>query len=390
MTAAIEAAEMISPVWRTGRKALLAWEQEHHHERREAFKIMERKMVRLLYIVSAALILSACSTQQGSFSETEKTAEVKQPVQAFGVVKALGIQDVAVDFPIEIKELLVQEGQVVTGGETLAIIDPSEAETEVEELECQIEALKAELSLKQKKYARNKEIFLKKTHPDIQKLENALKKEKKEYDRLNSDIPEKRSLFEAGALSEKEYLDYLEGVEAAEYACIDTELTLKSLMNSLQEELEQAEAEIHSNLRLKSGLERRLQKTKERMSSEHIKGKNIVSVIPVGIVSGINCKPGETVPAGAKLFSIMDEASMVIEANVDEQFIKDVKPGAKAYVIPECDTALEYRGKVTSISAFAVQQNNETVIPVQISLGKRYEGLRPGYNMEITIEVGLD
>ena len=83
----------------------------------------------------------------------------------------------------------------------------------------------------------------------------------------------------------------------------------------------------------------------------------------------------------------MDTDSLVIEANVDEQFIKAVKLGARAYIIPEWDRSQEYKGKVTFLSAYAIQQNSETVIPVQISLDEKYNGLLPGFNTEIEIDV---
>ena len=200
-------------------------------------------------------------------------------------------------------------------------------------------------------------------------------KAQKAYDILLSEKASKVSLYNSGALTGKEFREYEDSVEAAGYACKDAELNLKILQESLHVELLQADTDINTALREISRLEQELQDSKQKLSPSNLKGNDIISDMTSGIISSMDCKPGDTVPAGGKLLSIMDASSFIIEANVDEQFIKDIKPGAKAYITPEYDRNLEYRGKVSAISAFAIQQNGETVIPVEIKLEKQSEWL---------------
>jgi HlyD family secretion protein len=348
---------------------------------------MKLKRILLLNIVWIALALAACSSQEAPLSQVSGATEEKQPVQAFGAVKALTIKDISVDFPVKIEKLQVKEGQAVSGGETLAVIDMDEAERTVRLMEDRIKALKLETDVKQKVYAQKKESILKDRNPNILKLKNALEKTEKAYDKLLTDNDTKSSLYNAGALTGKDLLEYENSVEAAGYACKDAELNLKSLQDTLHAELLQAEADINSALRDISVLEIELQDSRQNLSSSNLKGNDMISDIARGIICSVECKPGDTVPAGGKLLSIMDASSFIIEVNVDEQFIKDVKPGAKAYIVPEFDRSLECKGEVSVISAFAIQQNGETVIPVEIKPEKQCEWLKPGYNTEVAIEV---
>ena len=121
---------------------------------------MKGKCILLLNMIWIALALVACSSQEAPPSQVSGTMEEKQPVQAFGVVKALIIRDVSVDFPVKIKKLQVKEGQVVSGGEALVVIDMGEAERAVHSSEDLIKALKSEVDVKQKAYVIKKESIL--------------------------------------------------------------------------------------------------------------------------------------------------------------------------------------------------------------------------------------
>jgi HlyD family secretion protein len=345
---------------------------------------------KILIICSVMMIFcTGCSnTSRNSSTEAANiTANEKQPVQAFGIVKVLNTKDIYLDFPIKIKKLLVKDGQTITGGETLAIIDSSEMNNEIQTMEDQAAELGAETITLQKTLAQKRELIFKNMNPDILKLENVIKKAQAVYDNLLMEFTEKEALMEAGAISQKEYHDYSTQVTAGRYACEDAELTLKSYKDALQNEFTRDEAAINQNLSKISALNMELQKSKSKLAIGNLKENRIISDIPNGIVCSVDCSPGETVPSGKKLFSIMDADSLVIEANVDEQFIKDVHLGARAYIIPEWDRSQEYKGKVTSISAYAIQQNSETVIQVQVNLDVKCIGLLPGFNAEISIEV---
>ena len=348
---------------------------------------MKGKGILLLSLIWIAMALAACSVQEAPVSQAGSTIEETQPVQAFGVVEALITRDISMDFPVKIEKLQVKEGQVVCAGETLAVISKDKAEGDARLMEDRIKALKLDSAVKQKIYAKKKASISDNKNPEILKLKIALNRAQKTYDSLLNENDTKRTLYKEGVLTDKDLQEYESSVETAEYACKDAGLNLESLQETLNVELLQAEAEINSANTEISGLEKELQDSRLKLLPPNLKGNEIVTDVTRGIICGMNCKSGDNIPAGGKLFGIMDASSFIIEANVDEQFIKDVKPGAKVYINPEFDRSLECKGEVSEVSAFAIEQNGETVIPVSIRPEKQCKWLNPGYNMEVSIEV---
>lgn len=332
-------------------------------------------------------VLSGCSgSSQKASVQTENRKPVNQPVQAFGIYRSGDELDIAFAFPVRIEKIEVREGQSVSGGALLAVIDASGADNEVLDMEDRLRMLKEDISHKKTILGKKKQALSANLEPELRKLENLLKKAGKEYERLSSGVDTKHSLYRAGVLTESDYQDYLMKVENAGFAYCDAEFSLESMRRSMETGLIELENEIRSDRQQADTLERNLKERRKQSENAYRRGNAIVCPIPEGIVSGVNCREGEIVPPGGTLFRILDGSSIFVEAYVDEQFIKDVKIGLRAYVIPESDTTLEYRGKVSSVSALAIQKSSETVIPVRIDLDKAPVDLRPGCNAEISIE----
>ena len=68
-----------------------------------------------------------------------------------------------------------------------------------------------------------------------------------------------------------------------------------------------------------------------------------------------------------------------------EEFIKDVRLGANVEIVPVADKARLYKGKVISISKKAIEQNGETIIPVEISIENNDSFLLPNFNVDVKI-----
>ena len=78
-------------------------------------------------------------------------------------------------------------------------------------------------------------------------------------------------------------------------------------------------------------------------------------------------------------------STLIIEADVSEEFIKDVKIGDNAAIISLADPSKEYKGKSTTISNMAVKKNGETIVPVEISIDNNDGFLLPNFNVDVEI-----
>ena len=81
----------------------------------------------------------------------------------------------------------------------------------------------------------------------------------------------------------------------------------------------------------------------------------------------------------------MDLDTLIIEANVSEEFIKDIKIGSKVDIILLADSSKEYKGTVSKISNMAIKENGETVVPIEISVDNKDNFLRPNFNVDVKI-----
>jgi multidrug resistance efflux pump len=85
--------------------------------------------------------------------------------------------------------------------------------------------------------------------------------------------------------------------------------------------------------------------------------------------------------------SILDLDTLIVQANVAEDFIKDVKAGSKAIINPLANLDKEYEGTVSRISNMALNENGETVVPVEITITEVDDFLMPNFNTNIKIIV---
>ena len=79
--------------------------------------------------------------------------------------------------------------------------------------------------------------------------------------------------------------------------------------------------------------------------------------------------------------------SLLVESNVPEEFIKDVKIGSMVTIIPQADKSKEYSGKVTYISNNAEDKNGETTVLVEISIDNNDGFLMPNFNVNLEIKI---
>lgn len=125
---------------------------------------------------------------------------------------------------------------------------------------------------------------------------------------------------------------------------------------------------------------------KNQYDKPFFKDDNIVCDLDNAIVSQIIYEKGETIVPGKYAFELIDTNSLYIEADVSEEFIKDVKEGAEVSIVPTFDNSKTLKGKVIRKAEIAVTKNGETTIPVDISLEDKDDNLLPNYNVEVKIK----
>ena len=327
-------------------------------------------MKRILLVLLAIGLLAgttACGSEAAAAPVAAAEQSQNQNVEAFGVVKATAVKNITLDFQAPVTRLYVKEGERVKSGQPLVALDLSEMENMIGNKNLSLAAAKNDMS---------------RTHSntDLKKLQNDQKNAQSIYDKDAKELQTKESLYAAGSLTLNDLDSFRKQVDNDKKNLQDIAYAIENLKNSKGTESDQKSLE-------SSVLESDLKLLNSRLAKTYIKGSDVVSDVNDGLVYDLGYVQGDIAGPQKKLLSIMDLDSLVVQANIPEEFIGDVKTGSSASIIPTADKTRKYTGKVTYISGIASNNNGETQIPVNITVDNMDEFLLPGFNADVSITV---
>ena len=129
-----------------------------------------------------------------------------------------------------------------------------------------------------------------------------------------------------------------------------------------------------------------VEQMKSKYAKAFIQENDVILDIPRGIVKSIKVVEGSQIGGtNTCLLEILDEESIVIKANVSEEFIKDIQLGAEVNIIPYADREAIFKGKVKEIQNMAIDKNGETVIPIIIEATEDSPYLKYGYSVDVEV-----
>ncbi|OGV31647.1 MAG: hypothetical protein A2020_05665 [Lentisphaerae bacterium GWF2_45_14] len=232
-----------------------------------------------------------------SFAENEKTVPAKSPYVAFGrgrIDVDGGIVKLSASKDGVVKEVLVEEGQKVKKGQVL----------------CRMDDIKERLDMT---YSRSEyELAMKRLSPLKISLEAALR-EQERY----------RKLVQCGVISEQKWDSTTDSAKR------------------IAEEINVAKAQANVALA-------RLRQTEYDVELKTIRAP------ANGKILRCDSRPGYGISTlnVTVLFLFIPDEPYIARVEIEEKFIKDVKVGAAAEIIPDSDEAKCYTGKVVKIGSY--------------------------------------
>lgn len=133
------------------------------------------------------------------------------------------------------------------------------------------------------------------------------------------------------------------------------------------------------------GEEAELTALKAKAGKNYISNGNIVSDMDNAVVTDIGYKQGDIINSQQKVMTLEDLNSLVIIADVDEEFIKDIKEGSTVTIIPKYNPSAKITGKVGRIYNEAVKQNGDTFVNIEITMDNNEVKLLPNYSVDVEI-----
>ena len=84
-----------------------------------------------------------------------------------------------------------------------------------------------------------------------------------------------------------------------------------------------------------------------------------------------------------KVLEIIDANTVVVRAEVPEEFVIHIKEGDKAEIIPKADKTKKIIGTVTQISKVAIEKDGERIVKVEVKPDDKEGLLKPGYSADV-------
>ena len=320
------------------------------------------------YLVIAILVLVIClsgcanNSVPAPVNSSNPIVQADKTIEIYGVINAQEYINVFLSFDCKISDVHVNNGQRVSKGDPLVTLDMSEINNLINKEKFQVKSLENELF---------------RISSDIERL-----RAYKELAENNVLIAEDKymaikSLYDMGAVSKQNFIDVEKEYHNALISAQDAAANYKASESLLEQ--------INMNLAIENAQVKYLEE--ELGKSIFLKGNQIVCPYEEGVVTEIQMVRGDYLNSMQKLMKIIDANSVIVKAEVPEEFIKDVFLGSSVVIKPLADSRKEYLGEVSYVSAIAQRINVEAVVPIEVSILETDQFLLPNLNVDISIKV---
>jgi multidrug resistance efflux pump len=392
-------------------------------------------------IILVGSTLTACAPQNEP--EVTQIKPVENSIEASGKVMATKIRNITLDFAAKVLNIPVREGQSVKKDETLMEMDITEYKKKIEDAEKQLKLEKLqldklrsgiengnpeknktilniennlkstieELNLLLEQYNRKKRDMDNGTDPDILRLENKLETSNTELQRAINDHESAVEKYSNINISFDELKNLQRLLEDKKKQKIDATLALENGRNAAKNELDrlstsitqkkaqidnfkvdlastkwQSGKDIDISMEKIASIESDLNNLRSKLDKPYLKENRVISELNNAIVSSIKPKAGDVSQSGTLLIELIDMDSLIVEAEVSEDFIKDLKLNAEVEVLPLADTSKSYKGVVTKISDIGKEKNGDTIFIAEITVDNEDKFLKAGFNVDVKIK----
>lgn len=321
----------------------------------------------IVVLAGVVLFTTACGAQQTlqpiSATEQVKTA-TDNVIEAAGKIKAKDTRNIILDFPAAVLAIPVEDGQRVTQGEELVTLDIYEIQQQIQDKQNALAIERLQLEKLQNDINNNAALEA-----------SALQTAQEELKRANEDLANKKALFEAGAISKLELDTAQYKVDDAQRKVADKQIS-QANANKLNLQMEQQKV---------STLESDLKRLQDKLNKSYIQGDKVISDVQNGLIQESTHIAGDYVPANSKLLNLVNMDSLIVEADVPENLIKDVQVGAEVEIQLLADSTKVYKGHVQKIADRGVDKNGETVVATEISIDNGDEFVKPDFSVDVRI-----
>jgi RND family efflux transporter MFP subunit len=289
---------------------------------------------------------------------------------------------------LQIKQILVKQGDSVKENQAMAVLDDSllqdqirQAKAEVESQEAEVASREADLASRQAALESSKanvisnQATVEQRQADLAQARAKLREAQRDYQR-------NKQLADRGAIS-KQLLETAEtNFETAKEAVRIAQANIRSAIanvssakaniSSAEAEVKSAIAKINSAKAAVRSATARVQQLKTQLGQTVVRApvSGIVAekLARVGDITGVppQTQVGNVVGGTQKLFSIIRQGNLELQAKVPTVQLSQIEVGASAQITSDADNRVKLRGKVKEIEPVVNQQRREATVKIDL------------------------
>ncbi|MDZ8053376.1 MAG: efflux RND transporter periplasmic adaptor subunit [Aulosira sp. ZfuVER01] len=306
-----------------------------------------------------------------------ESASIAQTLNATGTVAASDLIPVLPQTNgLQIKQIPdnVKEGAFVKKGQVLAVLDDSvlqtqisQAKADVQSKQADVESKQADVASKQATAASNLAV-VKQRQADLAQAQARLEEAEKNFQRY-------QKLAASGAISQQELDTRSYTVKTAKESVRVAQENVRSAQANVgngqanisiaQANVTKAEADVRSSAARVVQLQTQLGQT---LVIAPVSGIIAEKLARVGDVTGVppQTQVGNIIGGTQKLFSIIRDRKLELQAKVPEIQLPQVKVGATVEVTSDLDRRIELQGKVREIQPLVNDQRREATVKIDL------------------------
>jgi HlyD family secretion protein len=289
---------------------------------------------------------------------------------------------------LQIKEIYVKEGQFVKQGQVLAKLDDSILQEQIRSSKADVESKQADVTSRKANLASklagvtSSEAGVTSNQAQVQQRQADLAQAKAKLAEAQTNYQRNQQLVAAGAIS-RQQLDTsatnvataIEAVRLAEANIRSAQANVSSAQANIgssqasvriaQADITSAEADVRSSAAKVEQLKAQLGQTLVRAPLSGIIAEKLVRV---GDVTGVapQTQVGNVVGGSQKLFSIIRDGSLEMQARIPETQLQQVRLGASVEVTSDADRRVRLQGRVREIEPLVNDQRREATVKIDI------------------------
>lgn len=291
--------------------------------------------------VAPVVEVAAASALTVSVDEV-RFSSIPQTLSVTGTVRAVDLLQVAPQVSgLQVREILVREGEQVRRGQVLALLDDSVLQAEIVQAQAQLEAAKASVKQRQAELAQDE--------ASLAEAEEQLRR----YETLAAE----------GAISQ-------EALTARRTAA----LTAREAIGVAQANISSAEADVRSQEANVVRLRTQLQQTK-------------VLAPASGAIADKIARIGDVSAGSQPMFALIRNNQLELQAEVPQAQLELVRMGAPVRITSSTDRRIQFEGRIRDIDPVVDSQSRVATVNVDLPPSGL---LRPGMFLQGDVNIAVD